>query len=256
MPGTSSWPAVRFCRSARNLRDKTWHWDFSISVAHRSKSNGCEGTSIFFIARIGSFNFPRGKIAGYLRGVLCRPFFRRYFPNYNVYVWIDSDAWVNHWSAMELLTQGAVKRGMAVALELDRGYQVHFGKWQSLCQYMYRHYYSAFGEEIAKKLHSHPVINAGVFAMHCSAPHWEHWAQYIEQGLQNHAGLMTDQVAHKRARLRRRTLGAHGVLARLVQLDVPSRLAGVGPRTAVLGGTLPAASSYRYHPSHSCQYLA
>ncbi len=142
------------------------------------------------------FHFPARETApGYLRGLLCRPFFRRYFPGFDVYVWIDADAWVNHWSAVQLMVQGAVKRGLAVVPEMDRGYRVHYGKWRSLHEYMYGQYCRAFGRDVAEKMSDYPVINAGVFALRQDAPHWEPWAYYLNEILQHHAGLMTDQLA-------------------------------------------------------------
>ncbi|MEG4317754.1 MULTISPECIES: TylF/MycF/NovP-related O-methyltransferase [unclassified Microcoleus] len=145
------------------------------------------------------FDFP-GKNAAphYLKGLLARPFLRRYFPNFDIYLWIDADAWVQDWQAVELLVKGAAKRGLAVVPELDRGYYLAYGKLPWYWDFVYRDYEAAFGEEVAQQLHSYPTINAGVFALHKDAPHWELWAEYLEEGLQRHVSLMTDQIALNR----------------------------------------------------------
>ncbi|HAJ59828.1 MAG TPA: glycosyl transferase family 2, partial [Cyanobacteria bacterium UBA8543] len=61
--------------------------------------------------------------------------------------------------------------------------------------WIHRHYQEFFGEEVAQKLYSYPLLNAGVFALHKNAPHWQVWAEFLEQGLQQSASLMTDQFA-------------------------------------------------------------
>ena len=145
------------------------------------------------------FDFPgQNEAPHYLKGLLARPFLRRYFPNFDIYLWIDADAWVQDWQAVELLVKGAAKRGLAVVPELDRGYYLAYGKLPWYWQFVYRDYQAAFGEEVAQKLHSYPTINAGIFALQKDAPHWETWAEYLEQGLQRHVSLMSDQIALNR----------------------------------------------------------
>ncbi|HAJ59827.1 MAG TPA: macrocin O-methyltransferase, partial [Cyanobacteria bacterium UBA8543] len=40
------------------------------------------------------FNFPlQNEAPEYLKGLLARPFLRQYFPNFDIYLWIDADAW-------------------------------------------------------------------------------------------------------------------------------------------------------------------
>ncbi|MCC3529185.1 MAG: class I SAM-dependent methyltransferase [Microcoleus sp. PH2017_21_RUC_O_A] len=145
------------------------------------------------------FNFPgKNEAPHYLKGLLARPFLRRYFPKFDIYLWIDADAWVQDWQAVELFVKGAAKRGLAVVPELDRGYYLAYGKLPWYWEFVYRDYQAAFGEEVAKQLHSYPTINAGIFALHKDAPHWELWAQYLDEGLQWHVSLMTDQIALNR----------------------------------------------------------
>ena len=145
------------------------------------------------------FDFPnQNEAPHYLKGLLARPFLREYFPNFDIYLWIDADAWVQNWKAVSLLVQGAAKRGLAVVPELDRNYYLAYGKLPWYSEFVYRDYEAAFGEEVAQKLHSYPTINAGVFALHKDAPHWEVWEEYLSQGLQQHVSLMTDQIALNR----------------------------------------------------------
>ena len=47
---------------------------------------------------------PEFKIKGkeWLKSQVSRAFLPKYFPGYKKYLWIDADAWVNSWSAIEL----------------------------------------------------------------------------------------------------------------------------------------------------------
>ena len=144
------------------------------------------------------FDFPgKNEAPEHLKGLLVRPCLRKYFPNFDIYIWIDADAWVQDWSSVELLVKGAAKRGLAIIHELDRNYNLPYGKQAWYWQFVYRDYQAVFGDEVAQQLYSYPTINAGVFALHKTAPHWKIWAEYLEQGLQKSV-LMTDQVALNR----------------------------------------------------------
>ena len=46
---------------------------------------------------------PEFKVKGkeWLKSQVSRAFLTNYFPNYEKYLWIDADAWVNSWDAIE-----------------------------------------------------------------------------------------------------------------------------------------------------------
>ena len=47
---------------------------------------------------------PEFKVKGkeWLKSQVSRAFLPKYFPNYEKYLWIDCDAWVNDWNCIEL----------------------------------------------------------------------------------------------------------------------------------------------------------
>ncbi len=143
------------------------------------------------------FNFPSIDEAPiHLKGLLARPFLRKYFPNFDIYLWIDADAWVQDWQAVDLFIEGAKLGKLAIVPEIDRGSEIQYGGLRKFWwQWVYNKYQQAFGEEIAENFYSYPVLNAGVFALHKDAPHWEVWAEFLHRGLQQSASLMTDQFA-------------------------------------------------------------
>jgi hypothetical protein len=142
------------------------------------------------------FDFPtRATVPEYLKGLLVRPFLREYFSEFDVYLWIDADAWVQDWKAIDLYIQGAVKRGLAITPELHRASMQQYGGLPSFWQWIHNQYKNFFGEEIAAALKTYPMLNAGIFALHKDAPHWKVWEELIQMGLQNCASIMTDQFA-------------------------------------------------------------
>jgi|GEM_PF-508071 len=142
------------------------------------------------------FDFPgRNEAPEYLKGLLARPFLPKYFPGFDIYFWIDADAWVQDWRAVDLFIQGAEYSGLAIVPEIDRGSQFPYGGLPWWWQWVYQQYSSVCDEEVAKRLCSYPLINAGVFALHKDAPHWQIWATYLNQGLQKSISLFTDQTA-------------------------------------------------------------
>ena len=46
----------------------------------------------------------------WLKSQVSRAFLPNYFPSYDKYIWIDSDAWVNSWIAIDLLTKACDKK--------------------------------------------------------------------------------------------------------------------------------------------------
>ncbi|MEG4114042.1 MULTISPECIES: glycosyltransferase [unclassified Microcoleus] len=142
------------------------------------------------------FDFPgRNESPEHLKGLLVRPYLRKYFPNFDIYLWIDADAWVQDWRAINLLVAGASRRGLAIIPEVHRASLQQYGQLPQFWQWVYQLYEANFGEEIAKKFYSYPILNAGVFALRKDALHWEIWAKKLNQGLQRSGCVMTDQFA-------------------------------------------------------------
>ncbi|MEG4588136.1 glycosyltransferase [Microcoleus sp. MOSTC5] len=142
------------------------------------------------------FDFPgRNEAPEHLKGLLVRPCLRKYFPHFDIYIWIDADAWVQDWRAINLLVEGASRRGLAIVPEVHRASLQQYGQLPQFWQWVYQQYEANFGEEIANKFYSYPILNAGVFALRKDALHWKIWADKLNQGLQKSGCVMTDQFA-------------------------------------------------------------
>ena len=78
------------------------------------------------------FDFPgRAKLKDGYKALTARPFLPRYFPGFDLYLWIDGDCWVQQGDAIALFLAAARTGALAVAPEIHRSM---------------RHYHHAWGE--------------------------------------------------------------------------------------------------------------
>ena len=134
-----------------------------------------------------------------VRTLTARPFLRRYFPGYDIYIWLDADVWVQTPEAIEtMIASAANSPAIHIAPELDRCYSAFFTNadiWMKFHDW----YKTNFPPDIAGAMSLKPMLNAGVFAMSKESPVWDAWAQIYTEALQKTTELsdksfMTDQL--------------------------------------------------------------
>ena len=142
----------------------------------------------------------RGK--KWLKSLITRAFLTEYFPNYKKYLWIDADAWVNSWEAVELYFKGCENKKLAISTSADRSYgrvlraEWVIGSFARIKSQNYKHAKSSgFSEKIAREVALKPHLNAGVFALTYDAPHWEVWRKNLELSLKSGKVWGSDQIA-------------------------------------------------------------
>jgi hypothetical protein len=143
------------------------------------------------------FAFPnRERAAEVLKAELARPFLPRYFPGYEMYFWLDADAWLQDWRVVELYCAAAGKDRLAITPEIDRAYKRHY-KRQKLfgINLQWKSYREAFGWRVADRLGRNPMVNGGVWALHAEAPHWAAWRRILAQVLQRTSFTPAGQTA-------------------------------------------------------------
>ncbi|MGH7048329.1 MAG: hypothetical protein ACREE2_18285 [Stellaceae bacterium] len=142
-------------------------------------------------------DFPgRERIAEARKAQFARPFLPRHFPGYDIYLWIDADAWVQDWSAVELYVAAAAAGRLAITPEIDRAYKRHYKrpKWLGLTL-TWKNYREAFGWRVADRLGRNPMVNCGVFALRGDAPHWQIWARIMTGVAQRTRFFFVEQTA-------------------------------------------------------------
>ncbi len=128
----------------------------------------------------------------HLRAMTSRPFLPRHFPGYDMYLWLDADTWVQQWYAIDWLVQAAGTGQMAIVPQLDRLYRQR----PDALHWRLERLRGYFGNIPAETLAVETYVNSGVFALNAEAPHWDLWAKWFREGLQNARGAYaTDQTA-------------------------------------------------------------
>lgn len=128
----------------------------------------------------------------HLRALTARPFLPKYFPGYDLYLWLDADTWVQNRFAIDWLLKAAATGSMAIVPQVHQSY-FHTRKinnWRNNTLYMY---YEKNGADLYWQ---RSYYNAGVFALRGDAPHWVSWAKQFQIGLHNSgSSRVCDQTA-------------------------------------------------------------
>ncbi len=138
----------------------------------------------------------------WLKSQVSRAFLPRYFSGYEKYLWIDADAWVNSWSAIELYFKGCENRKLSIATSADRAYgrvlraEWFFRSFARIKSQNYKHAKSSgFSENIARAVALKPHLNIGVFALEVNAPHWQIWQNNLRKALSSGKIWGSEQIA-------------------------------------------------------------
>jgi len=137
---------------------------------------------------------PAFKVKGkeWLKSQVARAFLPKYFPNYEKYLWIDCDAWVNDWASVELYFKACENGKLGITQTLGPGYKIMskvkwlFGKVAIIKSQNFKHAVkSRIGLSKARKLAFAPHINIGVFSLEKNSPGWISWQKNLEQTLKS-----------------------------------------------------------------------
>ena len=128
----------------------------------------------------------------WLKSQVSRAFLPNYFPNYEKYLWIDCDAWVHDWNAVELYFKACENNKLGITQTIGPGYKIMskvnwlFGKFAIIKSQNFKHAMSSkIGIEKARKLAFSPHINIGVFSLEKNSPIWDVWQKNLNQTLKS-----------------------------------------------------------------------
>jgi len=137
---------------------------------------------------------PDFKVKGkeWLKSQVSRAFLPKYFSDYEKYLWIDCDAWVNDWNSVELYFEACENGKLGITQTLGPGYKIMskvnwlFGKVAIIKSQNFKHAMkSKIGINKARKLAFAPHINIGVFSLEKNSPGWASWQKNLEQTLKS-----------------------------------------------------------------------
>ena len=138
----------------------------------------------------------------WLKSQVSRAFLPEYFPGFKKYLWIDADAWVNSWEAIDLYFKGSDNNKLSISTPADRAYgRVLRADWliggiAKIKSQNYKHAKSSgFSEKIAREVALKPHLNIGVFSLEKDAPHWEVWQKNLKKALSSGKIWGSEQIA-------------------------------------------------------------
>ena len=147
---------------------------------------------------------PDSKIKGreWLKSQVSRAFLPKYFPNYEKYLWIDCDAWVNDWQSIELYFKACEHAKLGITQTIGPGYKITsnvnwvFGKLAIIKSQNFKHAIkSKISYKKARKLAFAPHINIGVFSLEKNSTTWEKWQENLKQTLKGGDIFGSEQLA-------------------------------------------------------------
>ena len=147
---------------------------------------------------------PDSKVKGreWLKSQVSRAFLPKYFPNYEKYLWIDCDAWVNDWQTIELYFKACENEKLGITQTIGPGYKITsrvdwvFGKLAIIKSQNFKHAIkSRISYEKARKLAFAPHINIGVFSLEKKSNTWEKWQENLKQTLKGGDIFGSEQLA-------------------------------------------------------------
>ena len=126
----------------------------------------------------------------WLKSQVSRAFLPKYFPNYEKYLWIDCDAWVNDWNSVELYFKACDNGKLGITQTIGPGYKITskvnwlFGKLAIIKSQNFKHAVkSKIGYDKARKLAFAPHINIGVFSLEKNSNGWSSWQDNLSKTL-------------------------------------------------------------------------
>ena len=135
---------------------------------------------------------PNYKVKGkeWLKSQVSRAYLPKYFPNYEKYLWIDCDAWVNDWNSIDLYFKACNDGKLGITQTMGPGYRVMskvkwiYGKLAIIKSQNFKH---AIASKIdinnARKLAFAPHINIGTFSLEKNSKCWEIWQKNLRKTL-------------------------------------------------------------------------
>ena len=122
----------------------------------------------------------------WLKSQVSRAFLPKYFPNYEKYLWIDCDAWVNDWNSVELYFKACENGKLGITQTIGPRYKITskvnwlIGKLAVIKSQNFKHAVkSKIGYAKARKLAFAPHINIGVFSLEKNSKAWSLWQKNL-----------------------------------------------------------------------------
>ena len=151
------------------------------------------------VDRIIKFNeelsiFPKGDLRPYWKAQACRPFIHKYFPEYEIFFWLDSDLWFQNPFIILDLINDVKEFGSVIASEFYDGYDTFQDPIKSENYYnQKRHFMNFYKDKI--NINDDAYYNIGVLGVSKSSGLFEEFEKVLKILYGVVYTHMTDQIA-------------------------------------------------------------
>lgn len=121
--------------------------------------------------------------SSYVNAQICRPYLPLLLPGYDVYVWLDSDTWVQNPASIRSFVASSSAHPGKIAISSTDPWAYEFtpAQAQEFQNYSYLWYEGIFGSAMAATYSDKKILNSGFFALaNCSAV-WSLWRAEVER---------------------------------------------------------------------------
>jgi lipopolysaccharide biosynthesis glycosyltransferase len=147
-------------------------------------------------------NIEKFKKNPYFTGLVSRLFLRETFPEFEKFIWIDSDAWLNSWDTIEYLINASTNGKLAAAATADRhnekllNFKWLCGPFGLMKSQNFKHARnSGYGSNVCKKIALKPHINCGVFCLDYNSSFWDLWKKHYIFSIKKGSFFAKEQLA-------------------------------------------------------------
>lgn len=138
----------------------------------------------------------------HLKANLAKLHLPTYFPGYDTVIWIDADAWVQDWEAVEMLRRGAALNRFAIVAQFGRFSETElrldwlFGRFARVRSILFKNARRAgLSTADCRALATRPTLNAGAYALRSDAPHWAAFQRWQKRVIGSGRLFTSDQLA-------------------------------------------------------------
>jgi lipopolysaccharide biosynthesis glycosyltransferase len=197
---------------------------------------GCQSAQLErikpLVDKISKFNeelsiFPKGQLRPYWRAQACRPFVHKYFPDYEIYFWLDSDLWFQNPLSIFQLIDKVKKFGSVIVSEFYEGYDTFQDTIQSKNYYLQKkHFMNFYRDKI--KINDDAYYNIGVLGISKKSGLFEEFEKILKLLYGVVYTHMTDQIAFNEVLIKTKLFTSVSPLNNwMCNLGSPSFLDGV-----------------------------
>ena len=159
--------------------------------------------SVIIKKAIWNTSVPKFKILGRenLKTQVARAYLPDYFENYQLYIWLDADMWLNDIESFYFYEKGALNDKLTIVPQSDRAYVKNanvewlFGFPKKIKTINYKNISKSISKSLGRKYAFHSTLNAGAFAINDNVNIWKCFQKNIKLAAKKGRIFGTDQVA-------------------------------------------------------------